>query len=93
MKGKNLSGSSGLVGRERDRLHLLVVIVLQPAVRMRVMVPVAVVMMIVIVVMIVGLEERRLDLEDALEIERIAPEHRVERDLRALRAMQRWHRD
>ena len=34
------------------------------------------------------MEKLRLDVEDALEIERLAVEHLVERDLRALRAMQ-----
>ena len=90
-EGEELVRIERLVGRDRDRLHLLVVIVLQPAVRMRmaVIVPMIMVMIvIVIVVMIVGLEERRLDVEDALEIERVAVQHLVERDLRALRAVQ-----
>ena len=69
-------------------MHILVVIVLEPAVRMVMMRVIVVVMMIMIVVMIVGLQEFRLDLQDAVEIEGVAPQHLVERNLRALRVMQ-----
>ena len=52
-------------------------------------VPVIMIMvMIVIVRMIVRVEEFRLDIEDAVEVEGVAAEHLVERDLRALRAVQ-----
>ena len=44
--------------------------------------------MIVIMVVVVGVEEFRLDVEDAVEIEGVAAEHLVERDLRALGPVQ-----
>src|ERR1700693_1500590 len=54
---------------ERDRLHLLVMIVLEPA---RMMMVIMIVVMIVIVVMvmivIIGFEKFGLDLQDAIEI-------------------------
>ena len=40
--------------------------------------------MVVIVIVAVALEEFRLDVEDAVEIEGVAAQHLVERDLRAL---------
>src|SRR5215831_14284801 len=61
-----------LIGLERDRLHLFVVIVPQAAVvAMRVAVT-----MVVIVMMVTAVpEEFRLDLHDAVEIEGVAPQH------------------
>src|SRR5262245_6692860 len=84
-----------LVGLERDRLHLFVVIVLQAAVvAMRVavimvMAMVVAVTMVVIVMMVTAVvEEFRLDLHDAVEIEGVAPEHLRQRDLTAFGLVQ-----
>ena len=55
----------------RNRLHVLVVVVLQP-----VPMPVPVIMMIVVMVMLVDDEEVRLDIQNAIEIERAPFEHR-----------------
>ena len=81
-----------LVGAQRQRLHLLVVVVLQPAMAVAVIVVmIMAVMMIVVMVMIVivaGLEEFRLDFEDAVEIERAALQHVRQRHLAALGAVQ-----
>ena len=79
-----------LVRSQRQRLHLLVVIVLQPAMAVAVIVVMAVVMIVVMVmIMIVAdFEEFRLDLEDAIEIERAALQHVRQRHLAALGAMQ-----
>src|SRR5215475_6512230 len=67
-----------LIDLERDRLHLFVVIMLQAAVvAMRVaviMVMVVAVTVVVIVMMVTTVpEEFRLDLDDAVEIEGVAP--------------------
>src|SRR5437764_3415289 len=90
--GEKFVGIERLVDGECNRLHLLVVIVLEPAVGMRVIVVVimAVVIMIVMVMMIVfvGTKKIRLEIEDAVEIERIAAEDRIERHLGALRLVQ-----
>src|SRR5215471_244768 len=74
--GKEFVGIKRLVGLDRQRLHLFVVVVLQPVVMVVVM-PVMVVMMIVIMIMmvIVAAEKFGLDVEDAIEIESIAAEH------------------
>ena len=79
-----------LVGFERNRLHFLVVVVLEPAMMVVVMVVIMVVimvmivMMVMIVIMVLAFEEVRFDIENAVEIEGAAFEHLVERDLRAL---------
>src|SRR5262249_55773203 len=82
--GKELVGVERFLRRQRDRLHLFVVIVLETA-AMRV-VAVSVIMivtmiMVVIMVMAVavfvvmlGREEFRLDVEDAIKVERVSPE-------------------
>src|SRR3954463_13220034 len=85
--GEELVGAERLVGLERERLHVLVVIVLEPAVVVMVVVPIAMVM-IVIMVVIGGKQKLRLDVEDAIKIECVAAENFVQRDLRALGAMQ-----
>src|SRR5215469_15321290 len=75
--GKELVGVERPVSLERDRLHLLVVIVFQTAVVMvRMIMPmIVIVMVIVIMVMMTTVaEEFRLDLHDAVEIESITPE-------------------
>ena len=82
---------------QRDRLHLLVVIVLQPAaiVMMAVSVVMPVIMvMIVIVCMVVpvALQELGLDLQDAVEVERVAAEDLGQRDPAALGPVQPWHK-
>ncbi len=54
-----------------------------------VVVPITVVMAVVMIMVVIGgMQEFRLDVEDAVEIERIAAENFVQRDLRALGAMQ-----
>ena len=75
---------------QRQRLHVLVVIVLQAVAVIMVMIVIVAVMMVVIVMIVIvaGLEEVRLDLQDAVEIEGAAVQHVVERDLAALGAMQ-----
>ena len=78
--GKELIGIERPIDVERNRLHLLVVIVLQPAVGVRMIMSMSVIvsmismLMIMTVVMIVILaaEEGRFEIEDAIEIERIA---------------------
>src|ERR1700731_4051637 len=81
---KELIRIERLVASQRNRLHVLVVIVLEPAVRMRVLV-VVIVMMIVAVMMVVivavAFEEFRLDVEDAVEVEGVALKHFAQRDL------------
>ena len=53
-------------------------IVLEPAVIVMVMMAVAVIMvMIVVMIVIVGVQELRLDVEDAVEIEGVAAENLV----------------
>src|SRR3984885_9030064 len=78
---KELVRIERLVRAQRNRLHVLVVVVLEPAVRMRVFVAVLLVMVVmmavimivvVIVAVIVVFEEFRLDVEDAIEIEGVA---------------------
>src|SRR3954468_14319189 len=70
-EGEELVRIERLIGLKRNRLHVLVVIVLQPAVRMRIAVIMIVVMVMVVVL---GVKKLRLDVEDAFEIERITPE-------------------
>src|SRR6185503_2389694 len=81
---KELVGIERLVGLQRNRLHLLVMVVLQ-AIAMMMMVVVMImavfVMMVVIVVVIIGVEERRLNLENTIEIEGIAAEDFADVDL------------
>ncbi len=79
--GKELVRVERLVGLERDRLHVLVVVVLEPAVIVVMPVIVVMIVMIVIVVVLLGLEEGRLDVEDAVEIEGVAAEHLGDVDL------------
>ena len=69
---KELVRIERLVGVERHRLHVLVVIVLQAAVMMVMVVAMVVIVMMVV---IVGVQELRLDVEDAVEIEGVAAEH------------------
>ena len=88
--GKKLVGVERLVGLQRHRLHLFVVIVLETCAMMTMvgaMIAMAMNMMMS-VVMVVSLQELRLDVEDAVEVEGVAAEHLVERDFGALGAMQ-----
>ena len=94
---------------ERDRLHLLVVIVAETAMLMRATVMMIVIMMIVVMIImvvvvvvivavtvimsvivdvIIGLEELRLEVENAIEVEGLAAEHLGERQRAALRPVQ-----
>src|SRR5215472_14667686 len=95
--GKELVRVERLVGLERDRLHLFVVVVLQAAVvtvvvaviMAVVMVMAVVVVMIVIVMMVTAVaKEFRLDLHDAVEIESIASQHLRQRNPAALGLVQ-----
>src|SRR6516225_4856321 len=73
---KELVGVERLVGLERDRLHLLVVIVFQTAVvMMRMTMPMTMIVVVIVVMVSAVAEEFRLDLHDAVEVEGIAPEH------------------
>ena len=85
---ERIVGVERLVAFERNRLHFLVVIVLQSAVGMRVRVMIVIVamivmmamimMMAVIMIVIVAFEESPARFEDAVEIEGVAAEHLVE---------------
>src|SRR5262249_10554844 len=99
--GKELVRVERLVGLERDRLHLFVMIVLQAAVvtvvvavimavvMVMVMAVVVVMIVIVIVMMVTAVaKEFRLDLHDAVEIEGIASQHLRQRNLAALGLVQ-----
>src|SRR5262252_4184391 len=87
--GEKLVGVERLVGLERDRLHLFVVIVFQPAVVMVRMIMIMSMIVIVIVVMMTTVaEEFRLELHDAVEIESITPEHLRQRNPAALGLVQ-----
>src|SRR5215216_5728003 len=70
---KKLVGIERLLRGERDRLHVLVVVVLETAVLMRAMVIVravviVIVSMVVLMMTVAGLEKFRLDVEDTIEI-------------------------
>src|SRR5882672_8979661 len=83
---KELVRIERLVGFERQRLHILVVIMLEPAMIMVVAIGMIVVMMIVTVV---RLQELWLDIEDAVEVEGVAVQHLGERHRTALRQVER----
>src|SRR5215813_9080201 len=86
---KELVRVEWLVGPERDRLHLFVMIMLQAAVvAMRVAVTMAVVMVMIVMMVTAVAEELRLDLHDAVEIEGIAPQHLRQRNLAAFGLVQ-----
>ena len=89
--GKELVGIERLFGVERNRLHLLIVIVLEPATRMRVdvvmvmmMLVIMIMAMLVMMIVIVAAEEVWLQIENAIEVEGIAAQHRFQRHLGAL---------
>ena len=87
--GKELVRVQRLVSPERHALHVLVVVVLETTAMMMMLVAMMIAMVVMmIVVMLVLLQELRLDVEDAVEVEGVAAEHLVERDLRALGAVQ-----
>ena len=63
---------------QRQRLHVFIVIVFQAAMAVGMIVVVMIVVVIMMMVMIVavaGVQKFRLDLEDAIEIERAALQH------------------
>ena len=84
----NFVGIERLVGPQRQRLHVLVVIVLQAVAMVVIVMMVVAVVMMVVIMIVAGFEEVRLDVEDAVEIERAALEHVRQRHLAALGAMQ-----
>src|SRR5689334_12662824 len=66
-------------------------VVLQPAMAVGVIVVMmimVVMVMIVVMIMIVGFEERRLDFQDSVKVERAALQHIRQRHLAALGAME-----
>src|SRR5665213_1195054 len=73
---KELVRVQRLVGLDRYRLHVLVVIVLEAAVAVSMIVAMivmmAVVMVMLVQVLILGVEEGRLDVEDAIEVKGVA---------------------
>src|SRR6516164_4211156 len=83
--GKELVRVERLVGLERDRLHLFVVIVFQATV---VMMRMIMIVLVTMVVMPAVAEEFRLDLHDAVKVEGIAPEHLRQRNPAALGLVQ-----
>ena len=62
------------VDQEREGLHLLVVIMLQA-----VIMPVVMSMIVPVMIVVVDLQKRGLDFQNAVEIERVAAEHRIQR--------------
>ncbi len=100
---KELVRIERLVAAERNRLHVLVVIVLEPAVGVRVLVVVimmmivtrAMVMIVVMMVVIVtvAFEEFRLDVEDAVEIEGVAAQHLARARSWRARSCAPWRKD
>ena len=66
---------------------VIVVVIVVVAVIMTVMM-----LVVVIMVVIVAFEEVRLDVEDAVEVEGVAAENLVERDLGALRSCAAWRK-
>src|SRR3974390_770805 len=91
--GKKFVGTQWFVSAERHALHFFVVIVLETIAMMMVvgaMIMMAVVVMMIVVMvmmMIFAFEKIRFDIENAIEVERIAAEHFIDVDLRALRSM------
>src|SRR6185369_14075730 len=90
--GKELVRVQRLVRPQRYGLHVFVVVVLEAVamtVAMMVMiVPMMIVVVMMMIVVIGGLQELRLDVEDAVEVEGIAAEHLGDVDLRTLGTMQ-----
>src|SRR5262245_7421780 len=99
--GEELVGVERLVGLERHRMHLLVVIMLQAAaivvvMMMAVTVAVLVIMLMTMIVLMVVVrvpvmavtQKLGLDLQDAVEIEGVAPEHLRQRNAAALGPVQ-----
>src|SRR5712691_52045 len=84
---EELVGIERLVGPQRDRLHLLVVIVLEP-VAMAAIVTVAMIVTVVAVLMLLAVEEGGLDVENAVEVEGVAAEHLGQRHRATLGAVQ-----
>ena len=74
------------VGFERERLHVLIVIVLEPT--MIVAVVMAVGVIVAVIVVVARFQELRLDIENAVEVEGVAMQHLGERYGAALRVME-----
>ena len=58
-----------------------------------IVVPVVMMMIVVMTVIVARLEEGRLDVEDAVEVEGIAAEHLGQRYRATLGAYELWHKD
>ena len=54
--------------------------------------PSCMIMVMVVVIVLVDLQESRLDVEDAVEIEGVAAEHVVDRHVAARASCAAWHR-
>src|SRR5690606_5498864 len=78
-----------LAADERDRRHRRIVPVVVMVVMVMAVLVIVIVVVVVIMVVIVFLEEFGIEREDAIEVERPAIKHAVERDGAALRAMDR----
>src|SRR5262249_59089490 len=88
LPGEELVRVDRLVGLERDRLHLFVVIMFQAVVMVRMaMIMIVVVIMIMMMVSAIA-EEFRLDLHDAVEVEGVTPEQLRQRNHAALGLVQ-----
>src|SRR5262249_41565710 len=73
--GKELVGIQRPLSFERQRLHILVMIVLEGAMVMVMAVGMVVMVMIVMIVTVARFQELWLDIEDAVEVEGIAMQH------------------
>src|SRR5579872_5261467 len=93
---KELVGIQRLVGAQRDRLHVFIMVVLEAVAMAMMMVAIAVivtmivivVMMVMIVLLVVLLQELRLDIEDTVEVEGVAAEYLAGVDPGALGTVQ-----
>src|SRR6476659_9864927 len=83
--GKKFVGVQCLVGAQSDRLHVLIVIVLETVAMMMVM---GAMIMMMIVVMVFPLQKIGLDRQNAIKIEGVTAEHFTDVYLCAFRAME-----
>src|SRR4029078_8807206 len=88
--GKKLIRVERLVGTKGDRLNLFLVVMLQAAVCMRLMIVVLVILvpMSLLMVVMITVEKRRLNIENAIEVEGITAQNRIERNFGALGLVQ-----
>ena len=89
---KKLVGIERLIGLQRNRLHVLVVVMLEAAgmvgvMVIMIMVVIVVMIMMMVVIVTVAFKKFRFDVEDTIEIEGVAVQDLVERDFRPLGLM------